>query len=325
MAENISDKKVRNRGANFTNAEKQNLLLIVDKYRSIVESKKSDSVSNKQKLQAWEEICRAFNAKNISPEYRPAHRIKFLWDNIKRDTRRKLSALRQETFKKEGGRNPAKEELFCLKVKEIIGNAAEPMENNANDDGAFSVYTDQGTGSLGKPDDTKQMEVKEEVSATAESRTNVVEIAETSEKNKTLSNVAEQDKDWSHWKPIMLKTQKMSSLWMQSNSSSSSASNPVEVDVPPSAATLSNTKQAKELQHLDEIVAKRFRKNPCNNSCAKYFRSNKALIQAKIDYINTLKKEMVEKAALEKEILKHTLIETKLKIQILRKQLENGK
>lgn len=128
----------------------------MEKYRSIVECKKTDAVSSKQELQAWEEICRVFNAKGLSPEYRPSHKIKVLWDNIKCDTRRKLSTLRQETFKTGktkllnivnkqivivnkllsigGGRNPVKGDLFCLQVKEIIGSTADPMDNAFDDD-----------------------------------------------------------------------------------------------------------------------------------------------------------------------------------------------
>ena len=47
-----------------------------------------------------------------------------------------------------------------------------------------------------------------------------------------------------------------------------------------------------------------------------------ALIQAKLEYLEILKKEALEKAAMEKEILQNTLIEQELKIKLLRRQLE---
>ncbi|XP_033217723.1 myb/SANT-like DNA-binding domain-containing protein 3 [Belonocnema kinseyi] len=147
MAEKLADGRKGKRGTNFTNPKKQMLTVIVKKYKNIMENKRTDAATTKQKAQAWEKISQDFNANGISPEHRPAVKLKVLWGNLKRNTRKNFSNLRQETFKTGGGSNPLKEDPLAMQVEEIIGNTAEPMEN-AYDEAALSENNDEVTGSL---------------------------------------------------------------------------------------------------------------------------------------------------------------------------------
>ena len=71
----------------------------MEKYKHIIECKRTDAISSKLKQKTWDRISLEFNAQSISPEDRPAEKLKLLWDNLKRNTRKHLSSLRQETYR----------------------------------------------------------------------------------------------------------------------------------------------------------------------------------------------------------------------------------
>ncbi|KAI4468480.1 myb/sant-like dna-binding domain [Holotrichia oblita] len=55
------EKIARVRSVNFTESEKEVLVLIINKYKDIVENKKTDNVSNSEKTTAWQNIAKEFN------------------------------------------------------------------------------------------------------------------------------------------------------------------------------------------------------------------------------------------------------------------------
>ncbi|XP_033216924.1 uncharacterized protein LOC117172801 isoform X2 [Belonocnema kinseyi] len=260
----------------------------MEKYKNIIECKRTDAISSKCKQKTWNEICNEFNAKCISPEHRPADKLKLLWDNLKRSARKHLSTLRQETFKTGGGRNPVKEDLLCLQVKEILGSAIDPLDNPFDDDGL--------AGSFAKELDHLEVDA---VHRNEES----IEIIFINDEEPTLDKTMNDDDDWSEWNPSLLRKDRSPLLQI------------------PSCV---NTPKGSEHDHLDKIVRKRLSYKPYSRR-----RSNKpsslknfgAMIQAKVDYLEFFKKEASEKN--EKQIMKNTLLEQELRIQLFRKQIEN--
>ena len=77
--------------------KKNGFLGIMEKYEHIIECKRTDAISSKSEQKTWDRISLEFNAQSISPEHRPAEKLKLIWDNLKRNTPKHLSSLRQET------------------------------------------------------------------------------------------------------------------------------------------------------------------------------------------------------------------------------------
>lgn len=81
------------------------LISICAKYKHIIESKKTDAVSWKEKEDTWITIGNEFNAS--SDVYRDQNSLKKCYDNQKKTTRKVYAANRQETYKTGGGKNDA--------------------------------------------------------------------------------------------------------------------------------------------------------------------------------------------------------------------------
>lgn len=60
------ESKKRERSANFNTAEIQLLVSLVGKFKQIIENKKTDAVTNKDKEAAWKKIENSFNSCGIS-------------------------------------------------------------------------------------------------------------------------------------------------------------------------------------------------------------------------------------------------------------------
>lgn len=56
----------RKRSTNFTNNDKCVLINIVAKYKQVIENKKTDSVTAKEKGETWEKIALEFNSSGPS-------------------------------------------------------------------------------------------------------------------------------------------------------------------------------------------------------------------------------------------------------------------
>lgn len=80
--------KERTRGANFTEKEERLLVKYVKDYSSIIECKKTDSVSNYQKLEAWKNLAGAFNKDN--DRFRSAEALKNKYENLKKNANKYL-------------------------------------------------------------------------------------------------------------------------------------------------------------------------------------------------------------------------------------------
>lgn len=78
------------------------LISICTKYKHIIESKKTDAVSWKEKEDTWITIGNEFNAS--SDVYRDKDSLKKFYDNQKKTTRKVYAANRQETYKTGGGK-----------------------------------------------------------------------------------------------------------------------------------------------------------------------------------------------------------------------------
>lgn len=97
--ENHTEK--RHRGTNFSETEKDLLITMVEKYRTIIENKRSDAVCRKEKDRAWEKIGIEYAA--LSNIKRSTIELKHKYENIKRQLKKKVTENKIEILKTGGG------------------------------------------------------------------------------------------------------------------------------------------------------------------------------------------------------------------------------
>lgn len=103
------ESKKRERSANFNNAEIQLIVSLVERYKQIIENKKTDAVTNKDKESAWKKIKSSFNSCEISTTERSWKTLKLKYEGIKKTAKKKSSVQRQEMYRTGGGSSNAPE------------------------------------------------------------------------------------------------------------------------------------------------------------------------------------------------------------------------
>ena len=71
------------RTANFNSLEKRVLVQLVDPYKDIIDSKKNDATTVKEKENIWIHMTRLFNSKFPGQKPRESKNLQRLWKNIK--------------------------------------------------------------------------------------------------------------------------------------------------------------------------------------------------------------------------------------------------
>lgn len=82
------------------------MINIINKHKNIIESKKTDKVTWKEKKDTWETITNEFNAVAPSGTYHTTDSLKKFYENMKKETRKMAAQKKMEQFKI-GGRRPA--------------------------------------------------------------------------------------------------------------------------------------------------------------------------------------------------------------------------
>ncbi|PZC78030.1 hypothetical protein B5X24_HaOG202702 [Helicoverpa armigera] len=131
------DKK-RERASNFDKAETRLLTELVTKYKYIIENKKTDAVTNKDKEAAWGRIASSFNATTSGTTTRSSKTLKLKYEGIKKATKKKMSCRRQELYRTGGGPSNAPdfddvEEKVLAICSNIIGLEARNDSDNISD------------------------------------------------------------------------------------------------------------------------------------------------------------------------------------------------
>ncbi|KAJ3661718.1 hypothetical protein Zmor_006105 [Zophobas morio] len=92
-----SSSKAPKRWKNFTGHEKSELTQIIQRYAHIIENKKTDAVSVKQKVNCWEEIKNEFNAVTTEGP-RDVQSLKTFYQNTKRSLKKERAEKNKETY-----------------------------------------------------------------------------------------------------------------------------------------------------------------------------------------------------------------------------------
>jgi len=97
----MNDKK-KERASNFTTSEVTALVEIVLKYKAVIECKKTDAATWREKDEAWDSVTAEFNSK-CGEIFRSKKSIKHKYDDMKKNLRKKLGRNKAEQFKTGGG------------------------------------------------------------------------------------------------------------------------------------------------------------------------------------------------------------------------------
>ncbi|CAH1117627.1 unnamed protein product [Phaedon cochleariae] len=97
------EKKVkRARSSNYTQQEKNLLLNIILRFKHVVESKKTDAVTWRDKNSTWTKIATLFNSQSPTGTYRDVTSLRKVYENVKKTVRKTVSD-EKVSFKKTGG------------------------------------------------------------------------------------------------------------------------------------------------------------------------------------------------------------------------------
>ena len=108
--------KKRDRSINFSAAETRCLIEICVKFKSVIENKKTDAVTNRDKEAAWIEIENMFNAISGTAA-RNKKALKLKYEGLKKSTKKKMALNRQQLYKTGGG---AQDQIPYTPIEEII-------------------------------------------------------------------------------------------------------------------------------------------------------------------------------------------------------------
>lgn len=91
--------------------ERKVFLEILDRFKDVIERKKSDNTSLKEKEVAWKEICTTYNESAIITQQRTTQQLKKLWANIKQQQRDAITKERQSRMATGGGPEESKVDI----------------------------------------------------------------------------------------------------------------------------------------------------------------------------------------------------------------------
>lgn len=142
---------------NFSPAEKQFLInLIAKKYAGVLEDKKTNRVSIADKNTAWKQIEEEFNSSGPLICYRNAESLRRLYENRKKDLRKKMAEERKQRFATGGGIMPVvkTDDTDEILISIVNKKSVEGIENKFDNDADFTAISSKFQSADGTSDNT---------------------------------------------------------------------------------------------------------------------------------------------------------------------------
>ncbi|XP_046985889.1 myb/SANT-like DNA-binding domain-containing protein 3 [Schistocerca americana] len=132
----------KRRTPNFSKYEIDVLLELVGANASVLENKKTDGCSLKEKQAMWSHMEAQFNS-TPGVTKRSCDRLKTCYENMKRRLRKDLAEEKVEVYKTGGGKPTQKTTIHDrAKLLEIVGSSMKPLKNAYDSDAQFSMIVD---------------------------------------------------------------------------------------------------------------------------------------------------------------------------------------
>lgn len=149
------------RTPNFTYQDKKKLLMLIEKkYAAILENKNTNKVTIKEKDETWNAIEAEFNSTGTIIYYRNKDSLRRLYENIKKDLRKKMANEKANIIKTGGGSSyitiyDELEEILIriINEKTLVGLKSKwdcdaddsPIPVKQNKNSSYVVYLDEST------------------------------------------------------------------------------------------------------------------------------------------------------------------------------------
>ncbi|KAI8116125.1 Myb/SANT-like DNA-binding domain-containing protein 3 [Lucilia cuprina] len=134
----------RQRGKNFSLNEEYLLVDLVEIYKSVLENKKSDAVTWRQKNETWEKLASEFASQSGVQRTWKALRDKY--ENLKRKSKLEKATEKRETYRTGGGPTATSivsnisEKISCL-IGESATGFCNPYDNDGNGMIIISIFS----------------------------------------------------------------------------------------------------------------------------------------------------------------------------------------
>ncbi|KAJ8705908.1 hypothetical protein PYW07_010685 [Mythimna separata] len=122
------DKVKRDRSANFSPSERDILVFLVQKYKTVLENKKSDARTWKMKEAAWKSIHKEFNARS-GCIFRSVKTLRIKYEGMKRTVRKKSAARRSELDQTGNYQNTHPLDEAEEKIKAMLASSTDGFES----------------------------------------------------------------------------------------------------------------------------------------------------------------------------------------------------
>ncbi|XP_063219423.1 myb/SANT-like DNA-binding domain-containing protein 3 [Bacillus rossius redtenbacheri] len=295
-------KKQRNK--NTSQQEKYILLDLVTEHFNIIENKKTDGVSQQQKMKQWQILADTFNCMS-GEHHRTAENLKAVWENLKKHTRKTSADQRVQVLTGTGG-GPSKtvsKDPICERVQSLIKPTIDGAKNPFNSDSDAIILPFDASNRPTDEDDSIQLDVGAEVDVS------FVETAETV----TLPNG-----DWTHYTPAMLSSPVCSALRHSNNNSA--ITNTVQTNTTDSCSA-SSGKAMPPSSRGNASVQSPFTSKRRPTPATKV-KEVSAVNAAKIELIELAKKHAIEEKEVMKEIWELRLQQEREKVKQEKLQTE---
>ncbi|KAF5301101.1 hypothetical protein FQR65_LT19282 [Abscondita terminalis] len=132
----------RERNGNYTEADKELLSTIAIKYFHIIENKKTDALTIKQKHEAWENIAVDYNSSTINLK-RTALQLKNAYNNFKKKLKKESAEDKIQIYKTGGGTAPPKNITDeKSRLLSLLQPQMQPIQNSFDSSANYIIEDD---------------------------------------------------------------------------------------------------------------------------------------------------------------------------------------
>lgn len=131
-------KAPKRRNAVFRQHEEKILVSLVKKYKHIVENKKTDAITNKEKTKAWENIAKQYTS--LTGDFKECSCLRTKFNNMKKVSKKKFAEERK--FIKGTGGGPKIEVNITdteNEIREILGDTLTGFQSEFDNDRELEI------------------------------------------------------------------------------------------------------------------------------------------------------------------------------------------
>jgi hypothetical protein len=179
------------KSANFSKAEKDYLVVLVEEAINIVENKKTDAKSSTDKDAEWRRLAVQFNVK-FPADSRTGVQLMNCWRNLKRAAKAEFARSRRSKLVTGGGEAEPGPDSICIKVASLVPGQIHPLPNRFDCDAPLDLTRKSESDS-----DTEDAMDNEEIdSHDDEPSDSELEVAQISAKDKAYGTAESQNAEF---------------------------------------------------------------------------------------------------------------------------------